>query len=89
MVVTYSMLEASKVSRTQSICLGYHRDEIDSGAETLHDFNVQGFQGMSRGADEVEADVHTKIDLVNSSWLLLLQHVRLMLVVEELNDGHP
>lgn len=31
----------------------------------------------------------TKIDLVLATGLLLLKHVRLMLVVEELDNGHP
>jgi hypothetical protein len=31
----------------------------------------------------------TKIDLLSSAGLLLLEHIRLMLVVKELNDGLP
>lgn len=44
---------------------------------------------MSGRADEVQASVHTEIDLVLAARLLLLKHVGLMLVVEELNDRHP
>jgi hypothetical protein len=44
---------------------------------------------VSGGADEVQAGVHTHIDLVCTAGLLLLQHVRLMLVVEELNNRLP
>lgn len=44
---------------------------------------------MSCGADEVQAGVDTEINLILSTGLLLLKHVRLMLVVEELNNGHP
>lgn len=44
---------------------------------------------MSGGSDEVQASVHTHIDLVRAAGLLFLQHVRLMLIVEELNDGLP
>jgi hypothetical protein len=44
---------------------------------------------MAGGADEVEAGVDTEINLLRSAGLLLLQHVRLMLVVEELDDGLP
>lgn len=44
---------------------------------------------MASRTDEVQASVDTEIDLVISSRLLLLQHVGLVLVVEELDDGHP
>jgi hypothetical protein len=40
-------------------------------------------------SDEVQASVDTEVDLVGTAGLLLLQHVRLMLVVEELDDGLP
>lgn len=44
---------------------------------------------MTGGADEVQASVDTEVDLVISAGLLLLQHVRLVLIVEELDDWHP
>ena len=44
---------------------------------------------MAGGTDEVEASVDAQVDLVLTSRLLLLEHVRLVLVVEELDDGHP
>ena len=44
---------------------------------------------MTRRSDEVQASMHTKIDFVNTTRLLLLQHVRLMLVVQEFDDWHP
>jgi hypothetical protein len=40
-------------------------------------------------ADKVEAGMDTEIDLLSSAWLLFLEHVRLMLVVEELDNGLP
>jgi hypothetical protein len=33
--------------------------------------------------------VHAEVDLVLAARLLLLEHIGLMLVVEELDDGHP
>lgn len=44
---------------------------------------------MAGGADEVQACVDTEVNLVSTARLLLLQHVRLMLVVEEFNNGLP
>jgi len=40
-------------------------------------------------ADEVETSVNTKVDLLNTTRLLLLQHVGFMLVVEEFDDWLP
>lgn len=44
---------------------------------------------MSGWSDEVQAGVDTEINLVDTLWLLLLQHVGFMLVVQELNNWHP
>lgn len=44
---------------------------------------------MASWPDEVQAGMDTEVDLVDTAGLLLLQHVRLVLVVEEFNDRHP
>lgn len=44
---------------------------------------------MPGRSDEIEACVHAEVDLITPARLLLLEHIRLMLVVKELNDGHP
>lgn len=44
---------------------------------------------MAGRADEVQAGMDTEINLVLTARLLLLEHVRLVLVVEELDDGLP
>lgn len=44
---------------------------------------------MSGGSDEVETGVNTHINLVGTTGLLLLQHIGLMLIVEELDNGLP
>lgn len=44
---------------------------------------------MAGGADEVQAGMDAQVDLVLATRLLLLQHVGFMLVVEELDNGHP
>lgn len=44
---------------------------------------------MSSRPDEVQASVHPKVALRLSLRLLLLPHIRLMLVVDELNDRSP
>jgi hypothetical protein len=83
------MLETCKVRGAQSISLGDNRDQIHSGAQALHDFNIQRFKGMPRGSDEVKTGMNTEVDLVHTAGLLLLQHVRLMLIIQELYDWHP
>ena len=44
---------------------------------------------MARRADEVQARMDTEVDLVLALRLLLLAHVRLVLVVDEVDDGRP
>jgi len=44
---------------------------------------------MAGGPDEVQASVDTKITLLAALRLLLLNHVHLMLVVNEVDDGRP
>ena len=86
---THSLLEASQVSWAEGIGLSDNWDQVDSGAESLHDLDVKWLQGVSGWSDEVQAGVNTEIDLVDTLWLLLLQHIGFMLVVQELNDWHP
>ena len=44
---------------------------------------------MTGGADEVQAGMDTKINLIDTARLLLLQHVGLMLIIQKLDDRHP
>lgn len=44
---------------------------------------------MPSRADKVQASMNAEVDLVLAAGLLLLQHVGLVLVVEEFDDGHP
>lgn len=83
------MLELGQVSRAESVGLGNDGDQVDTRAQSLHDFNVKGLESVASGTDKVQASVNTKVDLVLAARLLLLKHVGLMLVVEELDDGHP
>src|SRR5262249_7325142 len=78
-----------EVGRAERVRLGDDGDEVDPRAEPLHDLDVEGLQGVAGGSDEVEAGVDAEVDLVLAARLLLLQHVRLVLVVQELDDGHP
>ena len=44
---------------------------------------------MARRSDEVQAGVDSHVDLILPMWLLLLQHVRLVLIIEELDNRLP
>lgn len=44
---------------------------------------------MPSGSNEVQTRMDTKVDFVNSAWLLLLQHIRFMLIIQELDNWHP
>ena len=86
---TYPCLELVQVCGAQGIGLGDDGDEVDACAQLLHDFDVKGLQGVAGGADEGQASVYAKVDLLLALGLLLLEHVRLVLVIEELDDGLP
>lgn len=86
---THSLLETSQIRWTQSICLCNNWNQVHSGAQSLHDLNVEWLQGVSGWSNEVQAGVDTEVDFVDTLWLLLLQHVGLMLIIQELNNWHP
>ena len=44
---------------------------------------------MASRTDEVQASMNAKVNLLLPLWLLLLAHVRLVLVVNEVDDGSP
>ncbi len=44
---------------------------------------------MTGGANEVQASVNAKVTLLAALGLLFLNHVRLMLIVNEVDDGRP
>lgn len=85
----YLRLELSKISWAQSIGLGNDRNKVNSRAESLHNFNIQRLQSVASRADKVQASMDTKVNLILTTGLLLLKHVRLMLIIQEFNDGHP
>lgn len=83
------MLELSQVLWGECIGLGNNWNQVDASAQTLHDFNVKRLQGVASWADEVETGVDSEINLLRSPWLLLLEHVALMLIIQELDDWLP
>jgi len=85
----YPLLESGQIGRAKGVCLGDNGDQVDTGAQPLHNLNVERLQGVSSGANEVQASMDSEINLVCTARLLLLQHVRLMLVVQEFDDGLP
>ena len=40
-IITHPCLEPGQISRAEGISLCNDRDQVDSGAESLHDLNVQ------------------------------------------------
>ena len=44
---------------------------------------------MAGRSDEVKARMNAEVDSVGSAWLLFLQHVGLMLIIQKFNDRHP
>lgn len=78
-----------EVDWAQSIGFGNNWDQVDPGTKPLHNLDIEGLQSVAGGADEVQASVDAEIDLVGTARLLFLQHVRFVLVVQELDDWLP
>jgi len=70
-----SLLEDEEILWGQSVSLCDDWDEVDTRAKSLHDFDVEGLQGVACRADEVEASVDSEVNLVVAAWLLFLQHI--------------
>lgn len=83
------MLEHLHVAWTECVGLGNDRNEVNPGRKALHHLNVEWLQSVSGRSDEVKAGMNTKIDLVTTTRLLLLEHVGFVLVIQELDDGLP
>lgn len=49
----------------------------------------EGHRRVTGGADKIEASVNAEVRFVGPQRLLLLSHVCLMLVVNEVDDGGP
>jgi hypothetical protein len=52
---TYLCLELRQVGGAKGISLGNDWDQVDSGAKSLHDLDVEGLEGVAGRADKVEA----------------------------------
>jgi hypothetical protein len=89
MIATYSLLVTGQIGMAEGVGLGNNGDQVDAGAQALHDLNIEGLEGVSGGSDEVQAGVNAHVDLVGTAGLLLLEHVGLVLVIQELDDGLP
>ena len=83
------MLELRQINRAEGVSLRDHRNQVDACAKTLHDFDVKRLERVTSRADEVEACVDTKINLLRAARLLLLEHVGFVLIVEEFDNGLP
>lgn len=86
---TYPGLESKEISRAESVGLCNDGNKVDTRRETLHDLDIERLEGVAGGSDEIKTGVDTEINLVAATGLLLLEHVRLVLVVKELDDGLP
>jgi len=88
-IQTHSLLEHLHVAWTECVGLGNDWNEVDPGRKALHDLNVERLQSVSCRANEVETSMNAKIDPVATTRLLLLEHVGLVLIIQEFDDWLP
>lgn len=87
--MTNPVLEKCQVVRAKSIGLCDDRNQVNPGVQMLHHLDVQRLEGMAGRADEIDTGVDSEIDLAGPFGLLVLEHVGLVLVVDELDDWLP
>ncbi|KAG9766064.1 cdc12 like protein, partial [Aureobasidium melanogenum] len=81
------LLERGRIVGAEGICFCDDGNQVDTARKALHDFDVEGLQAVTSGTDEVQTGVDAQVDALTTTGLLLLEHVGLVLVVEELDDG--
>ena len=86
---THPLLEDGQVVLGQGISLGDDGDEVNSGTEPLHHLNVERLEGMTRRANKVKASMNPQVHLCFTFRLLFLAHVKLMLIIDEIDNGRP
>lgn len=79
--ITYIVLEPSQIIRSQSIRFAHDGDQIDSRSESLHDFDIEGFESVTSWSNEVKTGVDSHVYFLASLGLLFLTHEGLMLII--------
>lgn len=71
------------------IALGNDRDQIDLVVHSLHELDIQGLERVTRGGNEVQAGIDTRVgDLAAIDTVLLLQ-VGIEAALDCSQDGLP
>jgi len=47
------VFKSGQIGGAECVGFGHYGDEIDPGAQALHDFDVQWFEGMTSGSDKI------------------------------------
>ena len=87
--MAYALLEPAQVRWAERVRFGHDWDEVHACAQTSHDLNIQRLERMSGRTNEVQTSMHPQINLLRPAWLLLLQHIALMLIIQKLDDRLP
>lgn len=83
------MLEGCHFFICEGVGLGDDRDQIDLGVEAAHDFDVERFQRVACGLDEVDACMHSVVDYVHAIDLVLCFEVGIEALFDVLHDWSP
>ena len=87
--VSYSLLEQSNLLIGEGVCLGNDRDQVDLGVQPAHNLNVQRFQGVTGGLDEVDTGVDTVVNDVGTVDLIFGLQISIVSLLNVLNNRAP
>ena len=87
--MTYALLEQCNFFIGKCVGLGNNRDEVDLGVESAHDLDIQGFERVASGLDEVDAGVHAVVDNVHAIDFILGVEIGIKSLLDILDDWSP
>ena len=87
--VADALLKDGQVAPRECVGFGDHRDQIDTLRKALHHLDIERLERMARWRNKVQACMHTGVDEVAAVGLLLLTQVRLVLVVNKVDERDP
>ena len=87
--VADALLKDGQVAPRECVGFGDHGDQIDTLRKALHYLDIERLERMARWRNKVQTRMHTGVDELAAVGLLLLTQVRLVLVVNKVDERDP
>lgn len=87
--ITHLFLEQLHLLGGHCVRFGNYRNDVHFVAQPLHKLHIEGLQAVAGGRDKVQAAVHAAVRDGLSLYSRLSRQIFLVLVLDEIDDGHP